>query len=54
MIDLNLSPKFKMAHSSVTKSDKSLVYIEQLKIFKFTKMINMFRAGTPQPFFFKN
>ena len=54
MTDSNRTPKFIIAYFYVVKTDTYLVYIAQLNIYQFTKMINMFRVGTPQPFIFKN
>ena len=42
-----------MAHSYVVITERYLVYIEQLKIDQFTKMINMFRIGNQPPIFSK-
>ena len=53
MIDSNHTPKFIIAYYSVFKTDISLVHITQLDLDQFTKMINMFRVGNPQPFIFK-
>ena len=54
MTDSNRTPKFIIAYFYVVKTDTYLVYIAQLNIYQFTKMFNMFRVGTPQPFLFKN
>ena len=51
MLDLNLSPKLKMAHFYDTKIETSLAYKEQLKLDQFTKMINIFRFGIQPPIF---
>ena len=53
MTDSNPTPKYIIAHYSVVEVDKYLVHITQLDLDQFTKMINMFRVGTPQPFIFK-
>ena len=54
LTDPNHSPQFIISHYSVFKTNKYFVYIAQLDLDQFTKMINMFRVGTPQPFIFKN
>ena len=48
------TPQLILAHYSVFKIDKSLLYRGQLDLNQFMKMINMFRVGTPQQFLFKN
>ena len=53
MTDLNLAPQFKYSTLLYCKIEESLVHIEKLEIYQFTEMINMFRVGTPQPFFEK-
>ena len=53
MTEPNHTPKFIIAHYSVVKTDKSLVYIAQLDLYLFTKTINMFKVGTGKPLFSK-
>ena len=50
----NLHHSSNVACSSVVKSETFLVYLEQLELDQLTKMITMFRSGTPQPWFFGN
>ena len=43
----------KIARYSVVKSDTYIVYIDQLELYQFTKIINMVMVGTPQQCFFR-
>ena len=54
MIDSDAAPQFITANLSVVRTETYLLYIEQLYMDQFIKMVNMFRVETPQPFFFKN
>ena len=54
MADSNHTPQLIIAHNYVVKKEAYLVYIAQLEVDQFTKIINMFSVGTPQPFIFKN
>ena len=54
MTDSNHTPQLIIAHNYVVKKEAYLVYIAQLEVDQFTKIINMFSVGTPQPFIFKN
>ena len=54
MTDSNHTHKFIIAYYYFIKTDKSLVHISQLDLDQFTKIINMFRVGTPQPILSKN
>ena len=53
MKEPNHTPNFIIAHYSVVKTDKYLVYIAQLDLYQFTKMINTFMVGTLIPLLFK-
>ena len=53
MTEPNHTPEFIIEHYSFDKTYQYLVYIAQLDIHQFTKMINIFRVGTPNPFIFK-
>ena len=54
MTEPNHTPKFTIAHYTVVKTDQYLVYIAQLDLHQFTKMINIFRVEAPNPSIFKN
>ena len=49
----NYISKFIIAHYYVVKTDQYLVYIAQLDLYQFTKMISMFRVEIPISFIFK-
>ena len=49
MTKLKHISKVIIAHYSVVKTYQYLVYIAQLDLYKFTKMINIFRVETPNP-----
>ena len=54
MTDSKHTPKFIIVYYYIVIIDKYLVHKAQLYLYQFTKRINMFRFGTPQPFIFKN
>ena len=54
MTDSKHTPKFIIVYYYIVIIDKYLVHKAQLYLYQFTKRINMFRVGTPQPFIFKN
>ena len=49
----NLHNRSNISRSSVVINETSLVYIYQLELDRFTKMINMVRVGIPPPTFSK-
>ena len=53
MTETNHVPKFIIENYSDVKIEKALLYIAQLYLYQFTKTINIFRVGTPNPFIFK-